>query len=361
MRLTSIGTNTAESELTGGPRYAPSWVDHLTARVQNLAMPAWSFYLLIAAFFSLVRTLIGWLDKSYPVGTLFLTHALDGLTSLYLLMALHYIDDRAKSALETFRPVLNVDASLYEKLRYELTTMPARPVLLVGVLGLIFGLSYYPFLVSPDDLQNRHYLTSPVASIIDITISGIVWTFNSIFAYHTIHQLRLVSRIYSQHTHVSIFDRGPLYSLSRVGATTAVVLLALIYIYVALYGNWQLDTSIVNIAIGILFILIALATFVWPLFGAHRLLQLEKDRRKGEVARRIEATAVELESRTDAKDYDEMGKLNDTIDGLTKVQNIVSKASTWPWDPEALRAVVTALLLPVIIWIITRLLERFGI
>jgi len=31
---------------------------------------------------------------------------------------------------------------------------------------------------------------------------------------------------------------------------------------------------------------------------------------------------------------------------------------TWPWETATLRAVVTALVLPAVLWLITRILER---
>lgn len=361
MGKTVVANAALKSDVEQHAAYDASWVDRLTDRVRALPVPAWAVYLLVALSLVLLRAVAGWSDGSYPVGTFFRIHLLDGLTSVYLLLILHYLDDRAKASLAAFRPVLNVDAEGYTKLRYALSTMPARPAFFVSLLGLAFGLSYYPFLMSATDLISYKYLTSPLAAVVDVGISGILWTLNSAFAYHTFHQLRLVSLIYSKHTNVSIFDSGPLYALSRIGATTSVSLLALIYVYYEFYNNGQVNTSAVNYVLASLFILIALATFVWPLFGAHRLLQDEKERCKGEISRHIEATAAELYSRTEGKVYAEMGGINSTIDGLVKVQGIVSKASTWPWDPEALRAVVTALLLPVVIWVITRLLERFGI
>jgi hypothetical protein len=114
--------------------------------------------------------------------------------------------------------------------------------------------------------------------------------------------------------------------------------------------------------LGVLSTLIALATFVWPLLGAHRLLQKEKEQRKSEVSRRIQAASDELHRRADAGDYgSDTANINSVIDGLVKEQGVVGKASTWPWDPEAVRAVLTALLLPIVLWLITRILERLGL
>lgn len=357
----------AEHEQAAGERedrsteqpYPPSWVDRFTDWVQWLPGPAWLFYLGVALVLVLIRTIVAWSDGSYPVGTFFPVHILTASSTVYMLFVLHYLDDRAGAALATFRPVLTVDDAGYEKLRYQLTTMPARPVLIWTLVGLVFGVASQSFLLPEAQLQLLKLFTSPAVSVVDVGIAGLTWMMNAVFAYHTIRQLRLVSRIYTQHTNVNIFETGPLYALSRVTAITTVALLFISYLYSAFWANWQFETA-GDATIAMSFVLIALVTFVWPLLGAHRLLQEEKERRKSEVARQMEVVTDELHRRTNAGDYSEMANMNDAIDSLIKEQGVLSKVSTWPWDPEMVRVVVTALLLPVGLWVITRVLERLG-
>jgi uncharacterized membrane protein YfbV (UPF0208 family) len=199
--------------------------------------------------------------------------------------------------------------------------------------------------------------TSPAATGLDLGLAGLNLIMTVIIFYHTIRQLRLVSRIYTQHTNVNIFETGPLYALSRVTALTAVALLFFFYLNITLRS--QLQGAGPAIAGG-LTILLAVAAFVWPLLGGHTLLQQEKLRWKGEVARRMETVARELHRRTDAGDYSDMANMDHAIDGLIKEQGALDKVSTWPWEPETVRAVVTALLLPVALWVVTRVLERLG-
>lgn len=340
--------------------YQPSWVDRLTDRVKRLPIPAWLVYLAAAVALSFTRTAIAWLDGSYPAGSFFHIHILDGFTCIYLLAVLHYLDEIARTSMSEFRPVLNTDVAGYENLRYQLTTLPARSTLAWTAAGLILGLLYLPFFRSAQDLEQLKYFTSTIATIYDVAQTGLTWVINAVFAAHTIHQLRMVSRIYTMHTNVSIFDTGPLYALSRITAVTTLSMFVLTYVYLALYGNWQLG-GVTNGVIAALFVAVALVTFVWPLLGARKLLRDEKERRYSVISHRIEAAANDLHKLVERSEYAGTGDINSALDGLIKEQRLVKKASTWPWDPEALRAVVTALLLPVAIWLITRLLERFGI
>jgi hypothetical protein len=355
----AVADNTIAQNVVTARPYSSSWVDRLTNWVEHLPGPAWLYYLAVAFVLVLARTIIAWLDGSYPVGTFFPFHIVDQSNSMYFLFVLHYLDDGASTALAASRSVLTVDDAGYDRLRYELTTMPARPVLIWSFIGLLFGLAYLPFLVPDAQLQSLKLFTSPTSVVVDVVLSGLNWMINAVFIYHTIRQLRLVSRIYTQHANVNIFEIGPLYALSRITAITTVALLFITYLYVTFWISWQF-TSAADAAIVLAFVLIALATFVWPLLGAHRLLQEEKDHRKLEVARRVEAVTDKLHRRVDADDLREMEGLKDALDGLVAERGILDKVSTWPWHPDAVRAVVTALLLPIAIWIVTRVLERLG-
>ena len=341
------------------PPYPPSWVDRLTDWVERLPGPAWIFYLGAGLVISLTRNIIGWTDGSYPVGTFFVIHILDGLISVYPLFVLHYLDERAKAALEAFRPVLTGHDANYQQLSYEMTTMPTRPVMIFSLVGFAGGLAYLPLFVAEADIQELKYFTSPLATTVDMGLTAISWAMMWVFAYHTIRQLRLVSRIYTRQTNVRIFDTGPLYSLSGITAMTTVALLVFTYVYLAFYVNWQIENPS-NAAFGLSFAGVALATFVWPLFGAHRLLQQEKERRKGIVARRMEDVTDELHQRVETRNLERMDGLKDALDGLIAERGVLDKVSTWPWEPEAVRVVLTALFLPVVLWAITRVLERLG-
>jgi hypothetical protein len=293
------------------------------------------------------------------VGTFFPVHILQASSGVYFVCVLHYLDDIAAAALATFRPVLTVDAAGYQKLNYQLTTMPARPALIWSLAGLAFGMAS-PYLIVPEaQLQLVKLFTSPAASVLDFGLFALDWTINGLFGYHTFNQLRLVSRIYTQHTNVNTFETGPLYVLSRVTAMTTVALLFISYLYTTYWSDPGVENP-ANAAVGMTFILIALVTFVLPLLGAHRLLQQEKAHRKSEAARGIETVTDELHRRVQAGDLQNMDSVKDALDSLVVEQGVLSKVSTWPWEPEALRVVVSALLLPIVLWGITRVLERFG-
>ena len=340
--------------------YAPSWLDRITDAVARIPVPYPVVYLVIGLLLAFGRTVIAWNDGSYPVGTFFAVHVLDGLIPMYFLFAIHLLDQLSRRAMSDYRPRLK-DNGEYEQLTHRLTTMPFRSGLVVGILGLIEGAIYIQVFLSPVDIERSHYLTSPVSIVADTVLSALSGLFMVMFVFHTIRQLWLVSRIYTRHTNVSIFDIGGLYALSRVTAVSSITLLFFTYVYFALYTNGTINSLSNGVVVAVI-VIVALLTFIVPLWGAHRLLQTAKSRRLSDVAHRLEAASDTLHGRVDTVTYtDEVDHIGNAIDSLMKEREVVAKGKTWPWEPDAVRAVLTAVILPILIWIVTRILERFGV
>ena len=340
--------------------YAPSWLDRLTDAIGRLPGPYAVWYLAIGLVLALVRSIIGWIDGSYPAGTFFRVHVIDGLIPVYFLLAIHLLDDLAARAMNDYRPRLRGNDHDFETLTYQLTTLPWRAALVIGILGFAGGAVYIPLLLSPEDVEASHYLTAASAGV-DTVLSALSGLMMVMFGYHAIHQLRMISRIYTRHTDVSIFDAGPMYALSRVTALTSISLLVFTYVYLAFYGDWQINSPSNAVLLGAILVT-ALLTFVVPLAGAQRLLRSAKRERQSEISHRLESVADALHARADAGQFtDEIDHIGGAIDGLLKERDLVAKTKTWPWEPGAVRAVATAVLLPILIWLITRVLERLGV
>ena len=130
------------------------------------------------------------------------------------------------------------------------------------------------------------------------------------------------------------------------------------------YGLWAITdpanpSNAIQIGISLVFVAIAVTTFAWPLWGAHRRLVQEKEARLADASSRFEGATHELHRRMDSGRLLHMDDLNKAVATLEIEQNALRRIPTWPWQPGALRAVVAALLLPVAVWAIQTLLGRF--
>jgi hypothetical protein len=108
----------------------------------------------------------------------------------------------------------------------------------------------------------------------------------------------------------------------------------------------------------ITFTLLGLLIFVWPLLGVHRLMEAEKKRLLDQNGQKMEAAIAETHRRLDAQELAGMENLKDALDNLVTEQTVVSKISTWPWQLGTVSVLATALFLPIILWIVQRLLDR---
>jgi len=106
--------------------------------------------------------------------------------------------------------------------------------------------------------------------------------------------------------------------------------------------------------------LFAIAAFILPLMGVHRILEEQKKRLLDENALQLEATAAELHRSLAAGQLQEMDKLKAGLDGLTVELNTLERLSSWPWRPETLRLVSSAVLLPILVYVFERVLAEIA-
>lgn len=53
-----------------------------------------------------------------------------------------------------------------------------------------------------------------------------------------------------------------------------------------------------------------------------------------------------------------VGSIQKTLAALKAEHDVIEKISTWPWKIETLRSFVSAMALPIILYLISRFLER---
>jgi hypothetical protein len=102
---------------------------------------------------------------------------------------------------------------------------------------------------------------------------------------------------------------------------------------------------------------LGLASFVWPLLGIHRLLVQEKGRLLDEAALRFQATLAELHRRVDSGQLEGMDDLHKAMASLEIELSALDRVPTWPWRPETMRLLITALALPLLVWIVQYVLQ----
>jgi hypothetical protein len=339
--------------------YKPSLINRFSDWVERLPGASWSYYLSLWIVLIGAQILVLWLDGPDPLQNYHIAQAFLAGATVFLLGSFLYFDRRAETAFSLIKPVLTIDEAAYGELSFRLTRLPFLGPLVAALITIVLmllseavGTPYWfePLLGFPASL---YFLRA---------IYFICWGVFGAFIYQTLHRLSLISRIYTQHTSINLFRRKPLYALSNLLALSAISLTVLPLGF--FLANNLTDISLLEPATIILVLaiqLIAFLSFLWPQLGIHRLQRDEKDKLIDEVNQRYQMVFHELHERVDQGKLKETGDLSSTLTLLEKELKSVKAIPIWPWDPETLRWLVTALVLPIGGIILRMIFERiFG-
>lgn len=339
--------------------YRPGWLDRLFAWVEPFPISPWAFYFVCWLPLMLAETTIKWADGAYEVGTIFPIHVVHTGLPLYVLATAHYLDRLAGDKMRAFRSVFVGDEVTFERLSYELTTTPARGALLAGLAGAAGG-AIVSLLLPLSITQAQKLFTSPLSTLLDATLLIGLWALLATVMYRTVRQLRLVSRIYTQHTRIDLFRLGPLYAFSTLTARTALSIMFALYVWFAVDPSPLLTNMPFAGAVAV-FGLAALITFARPLLDLHELLAEEKRRLQDENGEQIKNIVAALHLRAKAGEYAQADQIEAVMNSLVAERDVLARLRTWPWETETARLVITAALLPMLLWLVQRILERLGI
>src|SRR5262245_57092726 len=336
------------SEATNFERpYSPGWFDRLTDWVDRMPGPNFLSCVGLLLFQFGYLTAMLWLNGKLPVGSIDLRLAFVVVVTPYLLWVRFYLDRVAGAALDVFRPALAISDAEFLRLRYELTTLPARTTRTVTSVAIAAFLLNIALLPSSIVLE---YGSSLEAALIAI---GPVWLFTvavvAVSTSQAIHQLRMVERLYDLVGKIALLRAKPLYAFSRLTARTGVSFLLLAYYIAAVRPDLVSRSPALKVLL-LAMVPTAIACFVLPLRGMHRRLAAEKERALAQVASRLETVFVRLHDRVDQEILADADKLNMQVSSLSAEREALGRVSTWPWETATLTGFVTTLLLPVLLW-----------
>lgn len=338
------------------PPYPPSWLDRLTTWVAHLSMPAPTCYAL-AALAAVGLFVLN--DALHGQGLLYALrpfHIVVAVELIYAIALVDFLDREAARALAGIKPLLDCGPTDFDALRYRLTTIPARGALLAGLAGMSAGLvAVLVERIAAPRAFAMFILPGISRYFIEVWLVLTWFVFGSLF-YHTYHQLRLISRIYTDHTRIDLDQYSPLFNFSRVSALTAIGLLALPYAWYATVPG--LIREPIGIVFGALFPIFAIVSFISPLVGVHHLLVEAKERALAENAQALKVARLALYQRANAREIGGASELHDMLAALRSERDALERISTWPWQHETPRSVVAVLILPLLLWLIQWVLAR---
>jgi hypothetical protein len=330
--------------------YRPGPLSRIATRLEGLGWRGWLLLAVYTAGLVAWGQAILWASGRVPFGTvdrwllIFVVYAPYGLGTFLIGRAI------GRRSLAAFWPATGWDESERPAWAYRFVQAPAR----VEWLAVAFGLAICGgWLVgAPAEIvgSGAERLASSIAYA-PMVIAG--YGVSAVLIVNGIRVLVLVDRIHREATAVDVFDRAPIYAFSRLTVFFGLVMVAAMYYTYAVNGSAQADnvSSLVFNAVAFPF---GIAAFVAPLWGIHGRLVREKEQLMLDVERRITRVGAELYGRIDDGTFDSTKVITDSLGGLNSLRDRIARLPTWPWPPQLFRGFVSALLLPIIVFLITR-------
>jgi hypothetical protein len=334
------------------PPYPPSFVDRLTDWVDRLPIAWWIFYVLLALVLSgLVALGLQWTGVYAAVGFHPMQVWLPTLAA-YLLFLIHALDRVAAGAIERFRPAFRGTEAEFAVAAFRITTLPARPTLIFTAVATVLTIPLGAYEMS--QIQTGGLELAPA---IFLAVLAVLYVVSYPFFYHIWHQLREIHRIHRDQAEVRLGNLRPMYALSRVTVLTALGLVINNYGWFLAQPGAELNNA-VTFGESLFTFVIALVVFVWPLWGAHRLIAQVKEKAQAELSARKTSTRTLLHQAVDAGKLERVDPLHKVLAALQAEADEISKVATWPWAPGTLRNLIGAVFLPMALWLIQYGLQR---
>lgn len=334
--------------------YPPSFLDRFMDFIKRLPIPFWLTYLVMFILQGMLMHVLAWIDGWQPAFTFSPMILLFPLWLWAPLAMMTYLDQVSLEALSSFSPLLDVEEEKLNRLKYEFTVMPARSVILSGVIWsiiyiIITYLAFEAFYVG--------YRVGTLLTVITIIEGLISFATASAIYYHSLRQLRLVDRTVKMAGQFNLFRLDPVYAFSRVTSLIGVSWMIMLSLTLLLFPI-QLATAPV-LVMWVLQVVLAVAAFVLPLWFVNRRLVSEKRRLLAELNRRLEAKLERLHRCLDDNELGEVDQINSAMSALSAEREVLTRIPTWPWRTGTLTGFLSAILLPILLFLIQLVLGNW--
>ena len=368
----AIHAATAEGA-EGGERsdsrsYSSSWLDAIVTAIDRLPGPTWAAYLVLTGL------ALGYVAVEAALSSRGLfgqdpAYFAYAFGMIYPLAAYHYLSRGALSAWDTFRPATHFDDDQAAFWRSQLSTTPAKAAVILYVSAVVGYLALLAWSPQGFDLVGHQPAFVAMRILSEaFWLAPLTW----MVVYLIYRQTRIVAQLHRSVVKVDLLQPGPLQAMARLTARNAIALLVIQLFLIAVPLPNVSESARLALALVVTpFMAVSIAAFVFPLRGMHSLLEREKSRRGVVVSTRLDAALSTLHDVVDAETSGSsdaeasrlaqvrIDALNKALTSLLQEREFIGRLSSWPWDTSTLRAVVSAFAIPIVLFVLTRALERF--
>ena len=264
----------------------------------------------------------------------------------------------AEGALQRLRPALDPAGTPLDEIAADLARTPNSFAIVAAVLGIVGGVT--SVLQSPAswgvhlDQPSAILIAALVISVAtDVLVLGLL--------AHTLHQLRVVTRVHRTSVRIDLFHLGPLYAFSTLTAWTGIGLIGLTVGLVAFLSaatGALLVIGASDLVLAAAIFAVAIACFIVPLLGLHGRIVDAKDAQTAEVQTTLATLVAEVRARVASGDLEGAGRVKDAMLAAESSLAAVARISTWPWRTGTLRGFASAVVLPIALFLVYETVRR---
>jgi hypothetical protein len=337
-------------------RYRPGVLSRSLSWIDALPGHGWWVYpLLFVALFAWAHVVL-WSTGQIPFGSTLQTVAVSLFYPPYTLAATALINRSATRALDAFWPATGWADEERDVWRYRFVNSPAGFGLAAFAIGVIVAAIAF---FSASQMAIGGEADRLVVFVAYLPIATLGYALVMLAFVHTAHQLRLVARIHRDATAVDPFDRTSVYAFSSMTAVTGLAYAASGYFTLLFNGTFQAGNVIATVVVVTVFAL-AIVCFILPLWGVHDRLVDEKRVLAREVEVRLSRLTEEMYRRIELGEFEATKAVSDALVGVGDIRKRISDIPTWPWRPQVLTGFLSALLVPVAVYVLTRAIGGIG-
>jgi hypothetical protein len=344
-------SNSPHGTIPSVQRYPPSWFNRFLGLCGSLPLPAWTVYIGWLVVQGLFAHIAAWDAGLLPAGSFNPLLAFCGIWSVEVLLFSHYLDVIARDSLIEYRSMLNnVSKEAFEDIQYAFVTMPDRPVLWISVAGFALG-------VYMGNVAKAYQPIMFAWPALTYFVWGVSWSVLCVFCYRVIRQLRFASRIYASTEKINLYNLKPLYALSRLAAWTSLSVVIIVDLNMILLTPQLLVTPAFIIVL-VLPMLLSLATFLLPLYGIKQRILAEKNLLMATTGQEIEIAYDHMAKAIRSGDSKKLADVRTILDLVHRKKDFLHSIPVWPWNPGTFTALLSAIILPIIMGILSRIMQR---
>lgn len=330
-----------------------SWIDRLIMWIDHRPWPAWLFYAALWLVGELLINVAFWVDGSVPAGKHVTLPSVSPFLYFLGLVLYHYLTKAGSKALRDFRPLLEVDDDEIARIDQALNYIPpwtnwfVLPLAVLGSILYVFG--------SPNtygDIVPHSIL--PTIIIYIISVATVIPFFSQMI--RIVRQVRLLQDLHKRASNINLLHLEPAHAFARLTAKTGGGLILLMLLGTAYNRELAAGANLPGTITAVSF---AVLIFIAPLIGLRNRLIKEKVQRLHEITEMLQLTFEQVHEKVKNHTDIDMAEANSTMSALIEERALIQKVSTWPWDTGTIRGFASTLLLPILLWAITRVLEGY--